>query len=91
MEQKIANLIKKYYKTAKVYSVTMEDSLEFGEDCAVVIECVAGRNYPYIALRILNAFPSVKYVEFTGGWIQAIYTRGTLKLAGYKVKEFKTK
>lgn len=86
MEQEIINLIQKHYKTAKVYSVTIDGNPDSGEECYLTIECVAGRNYPNIARRILNTYPNIGYVNFTGGWIEAVYTRETLKLAGYKVK-----
>lgn len=86
MEQEIKALIKKHYKSAIVYQVVLEKSVLNTNDDVVYIKCVAGRNYANIALRILNKYPSVRMVQFTGGWIEAVYTRETLKWAGYKVK-----
>ena len=88
MEQEIKKLIEKHYKTAHVFRVVVEKSAIFKVDDYVYLECSAGRqeNYPRIALRILNRYPSVRGVQFTGGWVEAVYTRETLKWAGYKVK-----
>ena len=91
MEQEVKDLIQKHYKSARVYSVAIEKSAIFKRDCIVVIKCTAGRsqNYPNIALRILNKFPNISIVHFTGGWIEGVYTRKTLEWAGYKVKQHK--
>jgi hypothetical protein len=37
------------------------------------------RNMPFAAKRILNKFPEIDLVHFTGGWVENIYTRNTLK------------
>jgi len=57
----------------------------------VVMKCTTGRSgvHPFIALRILNKYPKIYAVHFTGGWIEGYYSRETLKLGGYKVKELK--
>ena len=89
MESKIKALIEKHYKTAKVFSVTVEPSALFKDDTCVYIQCSAGNNYPRIAQRILNAYPDVRMVHFTGGWVEAVYTRETLRWAGYRIIDHK--
>ena len=53
----------------------------------IIINCAtAEKNFPFIALRLLNYFPQLRMVHFTGGWVEGVYTRETLRYAGYKVK-----
>ena len=40
------------------------------------------RFMPYAAKKILKSCPSVNYVHFTGGAIENVYSRETLKWAG---------
>ena len=72
------------------YQATVEDIELVGD--YVTLKCVAhNRSYPFIALNLLNYFPQLRVVHFTGGWIEGVYTRNTLSYCGYKVKENKTK
>ena len=90
MEQKIRNLIEKNYKHTTVESVSVVKSNFSNDDC-VILRCnTPSYRAPLIALRILNTYPSVRLVQFTGGWMEAVYTRETLRWAGYKVKDIKT-
>ena len=41
-----------------------------------------GRNMPYASQKILKRYPQIRYVHFTGGWQEHIYTRETLKWLG---------
>ena len=81
MEQEIKNLIEKNYKTIEIESVRVQDEV-------VVIRCYMKKwgTEPYIALRILNKYPKFRLVWFTGGWMEGVYTRETLKWGGYNVK-----
>lgn len=85
MEKEIKALIEGNYKRTKVESIGLYDDY-------LKMVCHAGRSriHPFIALRILNKYPSIRVVHFTGGWVEAVYTRETLKWGGYKVKPHKT-
>ena len=86
MEQEITSLIENNYKHTTVESVTVAKSNFSNDDC-VILRCnTQTYRCPLIALRILNKYPSVRLVQFTGGWIEAVYTRETLRWTGYKVK-----
>ena len=37
------------------------------------------RNMPYAAKKILARYPQIKFVHFTGGWVENVYSRETLK------------
>ena len=84
MEKEIKNLIEKNYKHTTVEAIKVNGEV-------VVLKCHTGRSgvHPFIALRILNKYPKIRGVHFTGGWIEGYYTRETLKWGGYKVKEHK--
>ena len=87
MEEEIRKLIKKHYKTAVLEEIAVEKSAVFQDDTSVILKCHnRSQDTPHIALRILNKYPEVRLVHFTGGWLEAVYTRETLKWAGYKVK-----
>lgn len=90
MEQAIKELIEKNYKFTTVEGVCVEGSeLHDGEQC-VILRCITtSYRCPLIAQRILNTYPRVRLVHFTGGWIEAVYTRETLKWAGYRIVEHK--
>ena len=86
MEQEIKALIENNYKHTTVESVSVVKS-NFNNDDCVILRCnTQSYRCPLIALRILNKYKSVRLVHFTGGWIEGVYTRETLKWAGYKVK-----
>lgn len=82
MEKEIKTLIEKNYKNATVEAIEVHGDL-------VVMKCTTGRSgvHPLIALRILNRYPKIRAVHFTGGWIEGYYSRETLKWGGYKVKD----
>ena len=87
MEQEIKNLIESNYKHTQVESVCVDDSTITPDELCVILRCnTQSYRCPLIALRILNTYPKVRLVHFTGGWIEGVYTRETLKWAGYKVK-----
>ena len=44
------------------------------------------RNMPYCAKRLLDKYPKLRVVHFTGGWQEHVYTRSTLAWMGYKKK-----
>lgn len=76
----IGELIEKNYKTTQIYSVSVLN------DYVTLRVSTNKCNYPYIALRILNKYPEIRVVHFTGGFIEYVYTRETLKWGGYKIK-----
>ena len=39
-------------------------------------------NMPYAAKKILKKYPEIRTVHFTGGWMEHVYTRETLKWMG---------
>ena len=84
MEQELKDLVQSYK------SITLLESLHLKDD-VVTIRCYSNRYgvHPYIALRILNKYPDIRMVWFTGGFVEAVYTRETLKWCGYKVKSLK--
>ena len=87
MEAEIKALIENNYKHTTVESVCVEKSTIYKVDDVVTLRCnTQTYRCPLIALRILNKYPSIRLVHFTGGWIEGVYTRETLKWAGYKVK-----
>lgn len=45
-----------------------------------------GVKYEYVAKRLLDNFPEVSWVFFEGGFQTYVYSRETLKWAGYKMK-----
>ena len=85
MEQKIKNLIECHYKNAKV------DNIILVRDYLTLEMFTTFAKYPYIAKKILDKFPEIGVVHFTGGWIESVCTRETLRYAGYKMKEHKSK
>ena len=84
MEKEIKALIEKNYKRTTVAKIGLYDDY-------LKMVCFVGRAciYPFIALRILNKYPNIRVVHFTGDWVEGVYTRETLKWAGYKVKVHK--
>lgn len=88
MKQEIKNLIQKHYKNTVVDDIVVEgEEVKDYEKC-VIIKChTRGQNLPKIALRILNKYRDVRLVHFIGEWVEAVYTRETLKWFGYKVIE----
>lgn len=82
----VLGILRKHYKRTKVTYAFLK-----GDYLTMMIENCAWHRYPWIAKRILDNFPQVRVVHFTGNWTEAVYTRETLKWAGYKMKEHKNK
>ena len=83
MEKKITDIIEKNYKGTRVGYIHCG---KYSSDYVTLIVLgLRHRNMPYAAKRILEAFPEVKWVHFTGGFVEYVYSRETLKWAGIKV------
>ena len=82
----IVNVIERSYKGSRVHTIDLNGDY-------LTLDCTFSRNgiHPYVALRILNKYPDIRVVHFTGGWAEGVYTRNTLSYCGYKVKENKEK
>ena len=80
MEEKIIELIRKHYKTVRIEKATLEG------DYLMLRGVFFNNKEPFVALRILNKFPNIRVVHFTGAWMEGVYTRETLRWGGYKVK-----
>ena len=80
----IVELIESNYKRSRVHTIDL--SYDY-----LTLNCTFGRSgmHPYVALRILNKYPEIRVVHFTGDYIEGVYTRETLKWCGYKVKQHK--
>lgn len=76
MEQEIKALIEKHYKHVKVHQVAVDND-------TVVALIIEGAKYAFVAKRILDKYPQIEWVRFEGGWDTWIYSRQTLKWAGY--------
>ena len=79
MEEEIKSLIEKHYKSVQVESITKRGDV-------IYIRAITKKR-PYIALRILNKYPQIYSVTFTGEQPIHYLSRETLKWGGYKVKE----
>lgn len=82
MENRIKEIIEKNYKGTKCISIYCGNYTS--EYATLKVEGMKHRNMPHAAKRILTEFPNLKWVRFTGGWLDYIYSRETLKWAGYK-------
>lgn len=83
MEKKIKEIIEKNYKGVTVGYV--HAGIYSSDYITLVAIGMKHRNMPYAAKRLLEAFPQVKWVHFTGGWQEYVYSRETLKWAGFKL------
>ena len=80
METKdIRDLVSKNYKTVTINNAVIDGTW-------IVLRGSFNGKAPNIALRILNKFPEATTVLFTGGFVDSVYTRNTLRYCGYKVK-----
>ena len=79
---KIASLIEKNYKG--VYITPVEGISLEGDYLVIKAYGLRSNKMPFVALRILRKFPEIRMVHFTGGWTESVYTRETLRWAGYK-------
>ena len=83
MENEIRNIIETHYKGVDCAYVHCG---KYSSDYVTLIVLgMKHRNMPFAAKRILEAFPKVKWVHFTGGWTEYVYSRETLRWAGFKV------
>ena len=77
----IVKLIESNYKKSRVHAIDLS-----GEYLTLDASFNRNGNHPLVALRILNKYPDIDTVHFTGGWVEGVYTRETLRWCGYKVK-----
>lgn len=80
MLQKIVNDIQSHYKD------TVVEKSDLSGDYLTLQVTTRNAKCPYIAKRILDRNKGIRVVHFTGGWIEGVYTRETLRWAGYKMK-----
>ena len=73
-EQEIKSFILKHYKSAKVNAIAVE-----AEEVSINME---GAKMAFVAKRLIDKY-HFKWVRFVGGWNTWIYSRETLKWAGY--------
>lgn len=79
----VEQLLKTHYKSARISKCNVNDN-----GTVVLVMMLNPKNlYAKAAQRILNTYQDVKMVLFTGGFIETVYTRGSLKYAGYKIKD----
>lgn len=83
MEQKIKATIENNYKDVCV------GDIELDGDYLIIKAFASSSKLPFIAKRILDKYKNIRVVHFTGGWTESVYTRETLKWAGYKMKDVK--
>ena len=83
MEKKIKEIIEKNYKGVTVEYV--HAGIYSSDYITLVAIGMKHRNMPYAAKRLREAFPQVKWVHFTGGWTEYVYSRETLRWAGFKI------
>lgn len=72
------------YKGVKVDSVVV---CGLTETMVVIRARINDKQMPLAATKILNKYPNVSIVHFTGGWIEYVYTRRTLSYLGYNVEK----
>ena len=77
----IVSLVEKNYKGVSIPANGIELS---GDYLVIKAYGLRSNKMPFVALRILRKFPEIRLVHFTGGWTESVYTRETLKWAGYK-------
>lgn len=79
----VEQLLKTHYKSARISKCNVN-----GDGTVVLVMMLKPKNlYARAAQRILNTCPDVKMVLFTGGFIETVYTRSSLKFAGFKIEE----
>ena len=78
IENIITNILEKNYKGVHVPC----GGVSLSKNCDYLMLNVQGmklRNMPFAAKKILKCFPEIKMVHFTGGWMEHVYSRETLK------------
>jgi len=76
----VEQLLKKHYKSARI----SECKVSKDGTVQLLMELKPKNLYARAAQRILNTYPEIKMVFFTGEFIETAYTRGSLKVAGFK-------
>ena len=61
------------------------DLSDSGDYLTLKISGMKERNMPYCAKRIFSSHKGIRMVHFTGGWQEYVYSRETLKWAGFKL------
>ena len=75
---KLRSFVESNYKSARVYRAVTDDN--------TVVLVMEGPRYDFVAKKILDNYPNVKWVRFEGGFITSVYSRETLKWHGFKMK-----
>ena len=84
MKERIKEIIHSNYKNASCGYVGVSSD---GDYATLIVLHLHTRFMPYAAKRILEEFPTVRYVHFTGGWTEHVYSRETLRWMGINVKK----
>jgi hypothetical protein len=82
MEKGIADIVLEYKGVALDYAKV------FGRNnyaTMIKVRHINPRQMPLAAVKILNKYPKIDFVHFTGGWTEYVYTRRTLSYLGYKI------
>ena len=82
MEKKIREIVESYKGVTCGY---LNVSKHYPDYITMVAIGLKNRYMPFAAKKILEAFPQIKWVHFTGGWQEYVYSRETLKWAGFKL------
>lgn len=77
MKEKIFKILTSSYKNSNPAYISVSDDY-----VTILDKGIAFRFLPYAAKRILDKFPQIRMVHFTGGWTEHVYTRNTLKWLG---------
>ena len=80
----ICRMIEKNYSGTYVPFGGIELSKD-GDYVMLKVQGLKERYMPYVAKRILSKRPEIRMVHFTGGWLEHVYSRESLKWAGIKV------
>ena len=73
----IEGLVRRYYRSMRVIYCHVEGSTALLTDSNHRKD-----KYPYVAKRILQKYPELTHVHFTGEYMIYVYTRNTLKWIG---------
>ena len=71
--------IEKHYKNVSVIVASLS-----GDFLTLAVQGLYSHKVPWAAKRILKKYKDIRVIRFTGGWLEGVYTRETLKRAGYK-------
>ena len=81
----VCRILEKNYKGVFVRPNALELSVD--DDYLTIdvrkVDGMKASNMAFASKRILAKYPQVKYVHFTGGWMEHVYTRETLKWLGH--------